>query len=64
MDSREAMKITLNFLFELLCEKGIYFESEQIKSMIEIMHDDNIFMDELLDFFESHIELFGENYGL
>ena len=42
MDSREAMKITLNFLFELLCEKGIYFESEQIKSMVEIMHDDNI----------------------
>jgi len=42
MDTREAMKTTLNFLFELLDEKGIYFESEQIKSIVEIMHDDNI----------------------
>jgi len=65
MDSREAMKTTLEFLFYLLYdEKGIHFKSGKIKNAIEIMHDDNIFMDELLNFFESHIELFGENYGL
>ena len=65
MDSREAMKITLEFLFYLLYdEKGIHFKSGKIENAIEIMHEDNNFLEELSDFFEKHIEVYGENYGL
>jgi hypothetical protein len=28
------------------------------------MHDDPIFFEDLLDWFDEHINVFGENYGL
>jgi hypothetical protein len=65
MDTREAMKVTLKLLFELLEEeKDIKFTENEVKEAIETMHDDNTFFEDLLDFFEEHIETFGENYGL
>jgi len=64
MNTREAMKTTLMFLFELLEDKGIKFDKEKTKNAVEIMHDDNLFMDELMEFFDEHIEIFAENYDL
>lgn len=65
MNTREAMKITLKHLFELLEEeKDISFSKEEIDNTIEAMHDDPIFFEDLLDWFDEHINAFGENYGL
>jgi hypothetical protein len=65
MGDREAMKATLRFLFELLAEeKDIKFSKEKVEEAIESMHDDDIFLHELIDFLENHLETFGENYGL
>lgn len=65
MNTREAMKITIRHLFEWLEEeKGVSFTKEKIDDAIYTMHDDATFFEGLLDWFEEHIEMFGENYGL
>lgn len=65
VSTREAMKVTLRHLFELIEDReGISFEEEEKKEAIRIMHDNDTFFDELIDFMEEHIEVFGENYGL
>jgi hypothetical protein len=65
MNSREAVKHTLKFLFEILeDERDITFTEEQIEKAAEAMHDNDTFFEELLDFLEEHIEMYGENYGL
>jgi hypothetical protein len=65
MNPRDAMREVLRNLFEWLEDnKGISFNDEEIENAVETMHDDNTFFEDLLDFFEEHIETFGENYGL
>jgi uncharacterized protein YcfL len=64
MNSREAVKETLRLLFYWLEERGYEFTKEERANAIEIMHDDSTFFDELMDFFEGHINDFRENYEL
>jgi hypothetical protein len=65
MNPREAMKEVLRNLFEWLEEdKNISYTKEQIDNAVEIIHDDNIFIEDLIDFFEEHLETFCENYQL
>lgn len=65
MDSKQAMKAVLEFLFELLSEeKGREFKQGEIEKAVEAMHDDPTFLWGLLNFLEEHIEIFGESYGL
>lgn len=66
MDSRTATKVFLKLLFELVEEKGdeYRFNREQVEKAVEMMHDDDTFFDQLVDFFAEHIDDFGENYEL
>lgn len=65
MDMREAVKTILRLLFENLeDEKCKSFSENKVTEAIEIMHDDDTFFDELLDFFDEHLEIYGGNYGL
>lgn len=65
MNPREAMKETIRNLFSWLEEdKGISFTKEEIDNAVEIMHDDSQFLEELLDWFADHIDMYGENYEL
>ncbi|MFZ5352763.1 MAG: hypothetical protein ACOZCL_08570 [Bacillota bacterium] len=62
---RTALKLTLRSLFEWIEEdKGVRYPKEQIDEAIEVMHDDENFINDLLDFFEEHLQTMGENYGL
>lgn len=65
MSAREAFLNMLRFqLRELRTERGFGITDGQIEEAILLMNDDPQFHGELLDFFEGHIEVFGENYGL
>jgi len=53
MSTRDAMKITLKLLFEWLPEengKKYEWTQEGIDNAVELMHDDDTFFRELLDF--------------
>jgi len=67
MSTRDAMKITLKLLFEWLPEengKKYEWTQEGIDNAVELMHDDDTFFRELLDFLAAHLDTFAENYGL
>ncbi|MFA5307686.1 MAG: hypothetical protein WC365_09615 [Candidatus Babeliales bacterium] len=64
MSEREAMKTVIKFLFTKMVEMGFNFTREQINKATEIMHDDDAFLEGLLDYFKDHIDTYGENYDL
>ncbi|WP_165921198.1 hypothetical protein [Paenibacillus albiflavus] len=57
MNPRMAMKEMIKFMLEQL-------DVGNAESVAEQMHDDPTFLEELEQFFQDHIEDFGENYGL
>lgn len=59
MNPREAMKEMITFM---LIEAGMSKNTATITA--EKMHDDPTFLEQLEQFFQDHIEDFGENYGL
>lgn len=65
MNPREAMKEVLKLSFEWLEEnKGLSFTQEEIDNAVELMHENDIFLDEFIDFLTDHIVMYGENYEL
>lgn len=59
MNPREAMKEAIKF--NLI---NIGMEDDVAANVAEKMHDDPTFLKELEQFFQDHIDDFGENYGL
>jgi len=57
MNPRTAMKETIKFMLDQL---GV----GDAESVAEKMHDDPTFLEQLEDFFQEHLDDFGENYGL
>ena len=65
INTRLAVKETIRFLFEKITEDGLYnFSQSEIDEAVEQMHDDDGFIEPLIEFFDEHINDFGENYGL
>ena len=65
MNQREAMKETLRFLFYWLEEdKDLKFNEKEQENAIEIMHDNDDFLESIINSFYDHVIEFGENYGL
>lgn len=65
MSLRQAFEQIIKHQLTLLRdEKNIDLTDEEIEKATKIMSNDEQFHDELLDFFEDHINIFGENYGI
>lgn len=66
MHSRTATKLVIRSLFEWIEEKGAeyIFDKEVIEKAIELMHDEDLFLDHLIDFFAEFVDDFGQNYDL